>query len=120
VTVRLDPDLREKLQRYGESIGIDLSTVIRQAISQLLAADSTAEGKTTAEMPAEALALTGPYQVWGSDLKEKLRESFLRILAMAYVTTRRWPKTAWVRQLYLALLPLYQCLEPDNVRQSSK
>ena len=116
ITFRLDPGLYEALRKHAQDMGIEMSALIRKAITQYL--DSDAESKVTTKlgMPQEALSLTGRYQVAGSDLKEKLRESFLQLLAQAYVTTGRWPRAEWVRELYLGLLPLHYCLERDDVR----
>jgi hypothetical protein len=117
ITVRLDPDLFEKVNSHCNDLGIDLSTAIRRALSQFLEGDSASKDNANITMPAEASALMGRYQVWGSDLKEKLRENFLQLLAMAYVTERRWPRAMWVKELYRALLQSYQCLEANDVRQ---
>jgi hypothetical protein len=117
VTARLDPDLFEKVNSRCNNLGIDLSTAIRRALSQFIEGDSAAKDHAIMTMPAEAGALMGRYQVWGSDLKEKLRENFLQLLAMAYVTERRWPRAMWVKELYRALLQSYRCLETNDVRQ---
>jgi hypothetical protein len=117
VTVRLDSGLFEKVNSRCNELGIDLSTAIRRALSQFIEGDCVSREDANPTMPAEASALMGRYQVWGSDLKEKLRGNFLQLLAMAYVTERRWPRSMWVRELYRALLPLYKCLEKEDVRQ---
>lgn len=115
VTVRLDPDLHDRLHQFSQDLGIDLSTVVREAIARHLEGESGSNGGANAGMPNEALARTGGYLVWGSGLKEKLRESFLDVLAMSYVTSKRWPRTKWVKELHVALLPLYHCLEARDV-----
>jgi predicted DNA binding CopG/RHH family protein len=117
VTVRLDPDLFEKVHRHCNDLGMDLSTAVRMALAQFLVSDASKE-KAIATMPAEALARIGRYQVAGSDLKENLRESFLQLLAMSCVTEKRWPRAMWVKELYRALLPLYRILEGEHVRQN--
>jgi hypothetical protein len=117
VTVRLDPDLFGKVNSRCNDLGIDLSTAIRRAITQFLAGDAPSQNHANMTMPAEALALIGPFQVWGSDLREELRLRFLTLLAMSYVTKGRWPRTEWAKELHFALLPLYQCLEKEDVRQ---
>ncbi len=117
ITFRLDDTLYQKIQIHCHEIGIDLSALIRTAIVQHMGGESASKEITDVKIPAEALARTAQYQVAGSDLKENLRESFLQILAMAYVTTQRWHRTPWVKQLYQALLPLQQYLETDCVRQ---
>jgi hypothetical protein len=118
ITFRLNPGLYEKLQKHSQDIGLDISAVIRAAVTQYIDSDATSQDKANLSMPAEALALIGPFQVWGSDIREELRLRFLKMLAMAHVTMGRWPKTKWVKELYMALLPLYQFLETDGVRQS--
>lgn len=117
VTVRLDPDTYDKLQQYIHDTGIGLSSTIRTALAQFLEGDSSSADSTPTSMPAEALKLIGRYQVWGSDLKEKLRENFLELVAMAYVTEKRWPRAMWVKELCNALIPIYRILEGVNVRQ---
>lgn len=117
ITFRLDDNLYAQIQRRCQEIGIDYSALIRSAIVLRLEGESESKGIVDMGMPAEALARIGKYQVWGSDLKERLRENFLQLLAMAYVTERRWLKTKWVKQLYQGLLPLSRHLETDCVRQ---
>jgi hypothetical protein len=116
ITFRMNPALHEKAQKYCRDAGLDLSTLMREATSQYLDGDTASNEKTNSSMPAEALARIGRYQIAGSNLKENLRENFLQLLAQAYVTTGRW-QTKWVKELYRALLPLYQILEDENVRQ---
>jgi predicted DNA-binding protein len=119
VTFRLPPGLYEKLRKHSRDTGLDLSTVIREAVSQYLQGDAASQMSKNMEMPQAALERTGRYQVAGSDLKERLRESFLQLLAMAYVTKGCW-RAEWVKKLYLGLIPLYQHLEPDDVGQDRK
>jgi predicted DNA-binding protein len=116
ITSRMPPGLYEKLRKHSRDTGLDLSTVIREAVSQYLQGDAASRMSQNMEMPQAALERTGRYQVAGSDLKERLRESFLQLLAMAYVTKGCW-RADWVKKLYLGLIPLYQHLEPDDVGQ---
>jgi hypothetical protein len=117
VTLRLNPNLYGRLEKHSQDIGVDLSSVVRAAIANYLSGDPVSKDKAHAAMPPEALALTGRYQVAGSDLKEKLRENFLQLLAMAHVTSQRWPRAGWVRELYLGLASLYCSLGAGSVRQ---
>jgi predicted DNA binding CopG/RHH family protein len=117
ITFRLDPVLLEKVQQYSQNTGIELSMIVRQALTQLLEADVTSKETANAELPQSALSLTGKYQVWGSDLREELWMQFLRTLAAAYVTTRRWHRDERSHRLYEGLIRLYRKLEGNNVRQ---
>jgi hypothetical protein len=120
LTIRLDDSLYEKVQRHCIEAGIDLSFLLRSAIVQHLDSASASKDAANVGMPAEALTRTGKYQVAGSDLKEQLRENFLQLLAAAHVTARRWHREEWVHRLYAGLLPLYQHLEVESVRQQQK
>lgn len=113
VTFRLNPDLHDKLHRYSKDAGIDISTAVRTALSQFLDSDAS-KVATNAEMPQEALSLTGPFQTWGSDLREELRLRFLKLLAMSYITRKRWHRADWIRELHAGLLSLYKCLEVND------
>jgi hypothetical protein len=117
ITFRMDPDLHEKVRQYRQDTGVELSILVRRALSQFLQADTTSKETVNAEMPQEALSLMGKYQVWGSDLREELWVQFLRTIAAAYVATRKWHRDEKSHRLYEGLIRLYQSLEADNVRQ---
>ena len=118
LTVRLDQELYEKVQKYCHDAALDYSILVRKALSDFFNSDAASKDKSTPTMPGEALRLIGRYQTWGYDLRDQFRARFLDILAMAHVTTKRWARTPWVREIYLGLLQLYQHLESENVRQS--
>jgi hypothetical protein len=117
ITIRLDQALQEKVQKYRQNTGIELSMLVRRALSQFLQADTISKETVNVEMPQEALSLTGKYQVWGSDLREEMWMQFLRTIAAAFVATRRWHRDERSRRIYEGLIQLYYSLEENNVGQ---
>ena len=118
LTVRLDQELYEKVQGYCHDATLDYSALVRKALADYLNSDTASQAKVNSTMPSEALRLIGRYQTWGYDLREQFRTRFLELLAMAHATSKRWPRTEWVREVYLGLIQLYQHLESENGRQS--
>jgi hypothetical protein len=119
ITFRLDDNLYEQIQHRCQEIGIDYSALIRRAIIKHLEGESAAKGIADMGMPAEALALIGPFQVWGSDIREELRLRFLKLLAMSYVASGKWRRVEWIHRIHAGLLQLYRCLESKNVGRNS-
>jgi hypothetical protein len=117
ITVRLNPDLHEKLQRYSNDLGIDLSSAVRTALSQFLDGDTLSKAAKSTEMPQEALSLAGRFQTMGSNLRFKTWEQFLCAIAASYVTSQRWRREEWVHRLHTGLLRLYRSVEVEDVRQ---
>jgi hypothetical protein len=113
ITVRLPPALHERVRQYSKDAGIELSLVVRKALCQFLEGDASKVAAST-EMPQEALSLIGLFQTWGSDLREELRLRFLKLLAMSYITRKRWHRADWIRELHAGLLSLYKSLEAND------
>ena len=115
VTIRLGDDDFERLQKRCQETALDISFLIREALSKYLANGGTAtqEAKPVGAglvMPAEAFALTGPYRAWSGDLRAELRRRLLDMLALAYSAADQYPRTKGVREVYLAVLDAYHHL----------
>jgi hypothetical protein len=117
ITVRLDPALHDKVRQYCENARVELSVAVRRALSQFLEGDKPLIAENSNEMPQEALSLIGRYQTWGSDLREELWKQFLRTIAAAHATSRRWNRDERSRRLSEGLIQLYHSLEGFDVRQ---
>jgi hypothetical protein len=117
ITVRLDPALYDKIRQYCQDAGVELSMAVRRALRDFLEDDALSMVANSNEMPQEALSLTGRYQTRGSDLREELWMQFLRAIAAAHTTSRRWHRDERSRRLYEGLIRLYHSLEVEDVRQ---
>jgi hypothetical protein len=117
ITVRLDQALHDKIRQHSQDAGVEMSMVVRRALSQFLEGDKPIMAENSNEMPQEALSLIGRYQTWGSDLREELWKQFLRTIAAAHTTSRRWNRDERSRRLSEGLIQLYHSLEGFDVRQ---
>lgn len=111
ITIRIDDQSYEKLQRRSQDAGLDFSFLIREAIGRYFSeagtADQQAQSAGTGQvMPPEAFALTPPYRAWSGDLRAELRKRFLDFLALAHSTAQTWPKSPGIREVYAGLLAL--------------
>jgi len=119
ITIRLGDDDYEKLQKRGLETSLDISFLVREALSKYLADGGTAAPEPTPArtglfMPDQAFALTGPYRAWSGDLRVELRKRFLDLLALAHSTAQTWPRSPGIREVYAGLLALGQHLGIGN------
>jgi hypothetical protein len=120
ITIRASSELRNRLEETAKRLGIGLSDVVRELLELGLESGSDTGGKTTAANFAilpEAFQYSAPYRAWCGDLRIEYKKRFLALVALGHETAQRWPRTEWVRQLFLALLPLQKYLEDGSVRR---
>lgn len=111
ITLRIDDQCHEQLQRRCQAAGLDISFVVREALGRYFSEAGTADQQaqsadTSHVMPPEAFGLTGPYRAWSGDLRVELRKRFLDLLALAHSTAETWPKSPGIREVYAGLLAL--------------
>jgi predicted DNA binding CopG/RHH family protein len=119
ITIRVSDELHNRIQGTAQALGVDLSTIVRELIERSLESGSDTDAKTTAaslSILPEAFQYSAPYRAWCGDLRAEFRQRFLSLVAIAHESVQRWPKTPWVRELFLALLPLQKHLEDGSVR----
>ena len=118
ITIRLDDQCIENLQKRSQETGLDFSFLIREAIGRYLDSGTMAqEAKPVSAglvMPGEAFALSGPYRAWSGDLRVELKKRFMDLLALAHSTIQSWPRSPGIREVYAGLLPLAQYLGIGN------
>jgi hypothetical protein len=116
ITIRVSDTLHNKIQGTAQSLNVDLSSLIRELLEKGL---ECADANTTAvsfAVPQEAFEFSPPFRAWCGDLRLEFKKRFLILLALGHESAQRWPKTEWLRRLYLGLLPLQSYLEKENVR----
>ena len=100
ITIRLDDEAHERLQKRSESLNLDVSFLARTAINRYLDSGTPAQEPkpdyTNLVMPDEAFSLTPPYRAWSGDLRVELKKRFLDLLALAHSTAQIWPKSPGV------------------------
>jgi hypothetical protein len=119
ITVRVNDNLHKRMLETANALGVDLSTVVRDLLERDL--ESGSDTKTNAANCAilpDVFQYSPRYRAWCGDLRLELRKQFLILLALAHESSGRWPKTPWVRQLFMALLPLQKYLEDEHVRHN--
>jgi hypothetical protein len=102
------PDSKnEKLHKYSKELNVDISTLVRSAITQYLDNNSQTLKVIDDAMPPEAFQHTGPFLAWGKgDLRIELKSRLKQLLALAFVCQKHYPKTKGMRDVYLNLLPI--------------
>jgi hypothetical protein len=115
VTLRLSDEDFGKLQSRCQDTGLDISFIIREALSSHLSGAAPADqggnpDSTNHAMPPEAFALAGPYRAFSGDLRAELRKQLKVLLALAHSTADQYPRTKGVREAYLAILNAYHQL----------
>jgi hypothetical protein len=119
ITFRASSELRNRLEETAKRLGIGLSDIVRELLERGLESGSDTDAKATAASLAiipEAFEYSAPYRAWCGDLRLEFKKRFLSVVALGHETAQRWPKTAWVRLLFLGLLPLQKYLEDGSVR----
>jgi len=112
ITIRIDDQSYEKLQKRSQEVNLDFSFLIREAIGRYFSeagtADQQAQSAGTGQvMPPEAFALTGPYRAWSGDLRMELKKRLKQMLALSHTTAEHYPRTKGIREVYLAILGAY-------------
>lgn len=119
ITVRVNDDLYRRILETAQSLGIDISTMMRELLERGLESGLDVNGTTTAAGLAiipEAFQYSPPFRAFCGDLRPEFKKRFLTLIALGHEATQRW-RTAWVRKLFLGLLPLQKHLEDEIVGQ---
>jgi hypothetical protein len=111
ISVRLNPESSERLEKLCQESGNDVSRVVRQALDVFMASKPgmgliNAPPKRLSP-PAAIIPLTAPYRAWGNgDARVELRSLFIQLLAVSFALSELYPRTKGPREIYEALLPL--------------
>lgn len=123
ITVRVNECLHARVRETAKALNIDCSSLIRELLERGLASGSTADGNpspASLSILPEVFEFSPSFRAFCGDLRLELRKRFLMLLALGHEASQRWPKTLWVRPLFLGLLPLQKYLEDESVRQHGK
>lgn len=118
ITVRMSIDLNERLSNLSDSLGLDRSFLVREAVQKYL--DRPSEQPENQALPPEIFALTPPYRAWSGDRRVELRNQFEKLLALSAVSAEYFPKTRGLREIFTTLLALYQQLKINGVGHDAK
>jgi hypothetical protein len=119
ISLRLDPERLELLQKHCYEAGYDLSRVVRQALDSYFGAElgRSPDGAPPRRLapPEQIIPLTSKYLGWGDgDLRKEFKRLYRETLAAAIASKRLYPRTEWVIRTYEALLALYPVVEPEE------
>lgn len=112
ISVRLNGDQSESLDRLCRETGSDVSQVVRQALDAFLVPKSGPESSSSPPKrlspPEEIIPLTTAYLAWaGGDARTELRKFFVQLLTVSFALKGLYPRTKGIKEVYDALLPLY-------------
>jgi hypothetical protein len=111
ISVRLETDTHERLQKHCAATACDVSFVVREALTALL---SSQPGQSNGGVPPKRLAppqeiepYVPQYLGWANgDLREKRKELCLDLIAASFVCRKHYPQTKGMQESYLGLLQL--------------
>jgi len=110
ISVRLGSEQSERLARHCEATGATVTRVICEALDAFLASKGASEPSNVARkrlQPPEAIiSLTAAYLAPQKDPRTELKSMFIGLLAASFALKRLYPRTAGIRELYEALVPL--------------
>lgn len=109
ISVRLDDERSERLEKLCRETGTDVSHVVRQALDAFLACKSGTEsnsGPSKRLSPPEAVFDLIPQYLNSTNLREMRKTQFAHLLANSFVAKKHFPRTPGVVEGYEQLLQL--------------
>jgi len=112
-SVRLSDDQTERLEKFCQETGFDVSRVIRQAVDALLASElgSAPEEPSHRRLtpPEQIFDLVPKYLGWvRGDLRDERKRPYRELLAASFVAKKHFPRTPGMLEGYLGLVQLRQ------------
>ncbi len=118
ISVRLDTDSLEHLQKHCLAADCDVSSVVRRALEAFLSGQLgslTSEAAPKRQSPPDIIVECTPkYLNWGrGDLREERKRLFCELLAASFVCKKHYPRTNGMLEGYQALLQLCEFFGVD-------
>ena len=120
LSVRLNAERLEHLERHCQATGDTVTRVVWQALDAFLASNGASGPKSAPARrlspPAAVIPLTtGYFASAGGDPRAQLRSLFTQLLAVSFASKQLFPRTKGPAEVYQALLPLVGLSEWLNV-----
>ena len=120
LSVRLNAERSEHLERHCQATGDTVTRVICEALDAFLASGPASQANNTPSKrlspPAAIIPLTTGYLASaGGDPRAQLRSLFTQLLAVSFASKQLFPRTKGPAEVYEALLPLVGLSEWLNV-----
>jgi hypothetical protein len=120
ISVRLNDERLERLEKLCRETGIDVSQVVREALDAFFASRSGMESSSGPSRrlspPAEIIPLTTAYFASAAgNARAELRRLFIQLLAASFALKQLYPRTKGIKEVYEALLPLVGLSEWTSV-----
>jgi Arc/MetJ-type ribon-helix-helix transcriptional regulator len=117
ISVRLEDQSLERLQRHCAQLGCDVSQVVRQALQMFWASEPVATAgsrQRRVSPPGDILTLIPRYLNWGNGgLRKHRNQLFLELLAASFTCKKHFPRTKGMIEGYEGLLQLCEFFGVD-------
>lgn len=111
ISVRLEADSLERLQKYCTEAGCDVSYAVRRALEAFLGSqlNSSTNGGTPKRqsLPEDIVPLTSQYLAWArGDLRDERKRLSRELLAISFACKNLFPQTRGMLEGFQGLLQL--------------